>query len=122
MLRGYIIEVSPRRGGKTMADPKGPERTPPPHQDFFWCPSLAFSFFRINLSIWSIIGTFVTLPPPHPKIFLIGTVAKLCLIQDFALNLPLLLNQTGSEVKDIYQLIFGEFRTSLRRSRRLHLC
>ena len=58
----------------TLVDPGGGEPWPP---NFFWRPlSLFFLFFtlyfRINLSIRSIIGTFVTFPPPPPKILLFG--------------------------------------------------
>ena len=67
-----------------------PGRTWLPTPRFFLAPSfLTFfhSFFRINLSISSIIGTFVTLGPP--KILLIGGLVTLGLARDFTLDPPL---------------------------------
>ena len=69
----------------------GRTRLPPPR--FFPAPSFLTFFlfftplFRINLSISSIIGTFVTLGPP--KILLIGGLVTLGLARDFTLDPPL---------------------------------
>ena len=78
----------PSRAGRT----RGRDGGNLGHPYIFLAPSYPvfsffYSFFRINLSIWSIIGTFVTLlPPPLPRNLIIGTLVTLDLPQDFVLD------------------------------------
>ena len=73
------------KSNMSLADPGGGG---PPHHIFFWNPLSRFfySFFRINVLFWSIIGTFVTLGPT--MILLFGALVTLAPPQNFGLNLP----------------------------------